>query len=101
MLDLDDEAPYYSINKLTGSPPTIFGAEEAIGYLPLMNYNTSENQNFSPLSSGSVTINAILNLNKDDLLGIVYNNINDPSKTHNIQGNIIELHGYFNVIRLA
>ena len=99
-IDEESQAPFYSINLITGSGAYTLSDLIAKGNLQLMNYNTVNNHNFSPITSGSTTINAIINLEKNDMIGLVYNNLNNGSGP-SIQDDVININGYFNVIMLT
>jgi len=61
------EAPYYSLNYF------IPGYPELIKYLVcITNYNTPSKKLYTPISNGTITINAILNLQKDDQIILIY-----------------------------
>ena len=95
LLKSEQDAPNFILHLVDGTqqPYTLVGNVLGNGNLQIVNYNLVPNYNYSLLSSGTVKINNILNLNKDDKLAIIYNNIK-------VQTNLDSINGYINIVKI-
>jgi len=95
LLKSEQDAPNFILQLVNGTqqPYTLVGNILGTGSLQIVNYNLVPNYNYSLLSSGTVKINNILNLNKDDKLAIIYNNIK-------VQTNLDSINGYINIVKI-